>query len=204
MKYLKAMYDWVLGLSEKSIGPAALFVIAMSESIFFPIPPDILLIALAIGNRKKALYFGLITVSGSIIGAVIGYFIGYNLWWSATDTFSPFANFFFEHIPGFTIEGFHRIQLLYEQYNFYVIFSAGFTPLPYKIFTLTAGAYAINFPMFVIASIMSRGARFLLIAILIRQFGSPIKDFIDKYFNLLAIVFTVLLIGSFVILKYLF
>ncbi|MBT3933686.1 MAG: DedA family protein [Bacteroidetes bacterium] len=202
MKFLKTIYNWVLNLSTKKIGPTALFFIAMSESVFFPIPPDVLLIALAIGFRKRALFFGAVCFAGSILGAIIGYIIGYNLWWESMDVYSQFAYFFYNHIPGFTIEKFIKIQQLYEQYNFYIIFTAGFTPLPYKIFTLTAGAYAINFPMFIIASMVSRGTRFFLIAGLIWKYGKPIKEFIDKYFNLLAIVFTILLFGSFYLLKY--
>ena len=93
-----------------------------------------------------------------------------------------------------------RVGELYDQYNFWIVFTAGFTPLPYKLFTITGGLFHINFVMFIVASIISRGLRFMLIAALIWKFGAPIKTFIDKYFNLLAIAFTVLLIGSFFLL----
>ena len=99
---------------------------------------------------------------------------------------------------------FFRIQNLYDKYNFWIIFTAGFTPLPYKVFTISAGAFNVFFPMFVIASFISRGARFFLVAGLIWKFGPQIKSFIDKYFNILAITFTVLLIGGFFVVKYLF
>ena len=89
---------------------------------------------------------------------------------------------------------------LYDKYNFWIVFTAGFTPLPYKLFTISGGLFHINFVMFIIASMVSRGLRFFLIAGLIWKFGAPIKSFIDKYFNLLAIAFTVLLIGSFVVI----
>jgi len=92
---------------------------------------------------------------------------------------------------------------LYNQYNFWIVFTAGFTPLPYKVFTVSAGAFNIDFPLFLLASIISRGARFFLVSALIWKFGSPIKSFIDKYFNLLAILFTILLIGGFVLINYL-
>lgn len=203
MKFIRALYDWVLDLSDKKSGPLALFILATAESIFFPIPPDVLLIALSIGSRKKSIRFGVLCVSGSILGAVIGYSIGYHAWWSSPGNYSPFAMFFFDHVPGFTHSSFTRISELYNEYNFYIIFTAGLTPLPYKVFTLTAGAYAINFPMFIIASIVSRSTRFLLISALIWKFGSPIKELIEKYFNLFAVIFTVLLIGSFFVLKYL-
>ena len=95
------------------------------------------------------------------------------------------------------MESFQNVGALYDKYNFWIVFTAGFTPLPYKIFTITGGLFHINFVMFIIASIVSRGLRFFLIAGLIWKFGAPIKTFIDKYFNLLAIAFTVLLVGSF-------
>jgi len=97
---------------------------------------------------------------------------------------------------------FFRIQELYNQFNFWIVFTAGFTPLPYKVFTVSAGAFNINFPLFIIASIIGRGARFFLVAALIWKFGPPIKSFIDKYFNLLAIIFTLLLIGGFILINY--
>ena len=109
--------------------------------------------------------------------------------------------FFFNHV--FSVEAFENVKALFEEYNFWIIFTAGFTPIPYKLFTIAGGVFHINFVMFVIASIVSRGMRFFLIGWLIWKFGSPIKVFIDKYFNLLAIAFTVLLIGSFVLIKYL-
>ncbi len=203
MKFLRALYEWVLELSNHKSGPAALVILSMAESIFFPVPPDVLLIALAIGSRRKAFLFALLCVAGSITGAAIGYTIGYHAWWSTPGKFSQFALFFFDHIPGVTIAGFEKISDLYKIYNFYIIFTAGLTPLPYKVFTLTAGAYAINFPLFMLASIVSRSTRFFIISALIWKFGAPIKVLIDKYFNLLAIIFTILLLGSFFMLKYL-
>ena len=111
------------------------------------------------------------------------------------------AQFFFDHV--FTIEAFERVGALYDRYNFWIVFTAGFTPLPYKLFTVTGGLFHINFAMFLVASVVSRGMRFFLIALLIWKFGAPIKSFIDRYFNLLAVAFTVLLVGSFVLVSYL-
>ena len=131
-----------------------------------------------------------------------GYLLGYFLWQTPSGEFTSIANFFFRSIPGFTVEEFAHIRSLYEQYDFWIIFTAGFTPIPYKLFTITSGVFNIDFVMFVIASIVSRGLRFFLIGGLIWKFGAPIKTFIDKYFNLLAVAFTVLLIGSFFLVKY--
>jgi len=202
MRYLRKLYDWVLYWAETPYGAAVLFILAFAESSFFPIPPDALLIALVLGSQKKAFKFALICTVGSISGAVLGYLIGHYLWWTPNNEFSSLATFFFSNFPGFTQEIFFRVQELYNQYNFWIVFTAGFTPLPYKVFTVSAGAFNVNFPLFMIASIIGRGARFFLVSALIWKFGPPIKSFIDKYFNLLAIVFTILLIGGFVIINY--
>ena len=107
----------------------------------------------------------------------------------------------FKLIPSFTEQVFLNIQEKYEIYNFLIVFTAGFTPIPFKIVTISAGAFSVNFPMFLLASTVSRSARFFLVALLIRQFGEPITAFIDKYFNVLSIIFTILLIGGFLVLK---
>lgn len=203
MKWVKDLYQWVLGWAKSPYGSYALFVFAFVESIFFPIPPDILLIALALGMPSKSFRFALNCSLGSVLGAVIGYTLGYYAWISAPGEFTGFAKFFFDNIPGFTIELYEKIRLLFEEWNFWVIFTAGFTPIPYKVFTITAGVFHVNFSMFLIASAISRSARFFLVAWLIWKFGPSIKSFIDKYFNWLALGFTVFLIGGFVVIKYL-
>ncbi len=204
MKYLRKLYDWVLHWAETPYGGVALFLIAFAESSFFPIPPDALLIAMVLGARKKAFgYAGLCTIA-SFTGGLLGYSIGHFLWWTPAGEFSSVAVFFFNHVSGFTHEIFYKIQSLYNQYDFWIIFTAGFTPLPYKVFTISAGAFNLNLIMFVVASVISRGARFFLVAWLIWKFGPKITVFIDKYFNWLAITFTVLLIGGFVFIKYIF
>ncbi len=204
MKFIRKLYDWVLHWANTPYGPAALFILAFAEASFFPIPPDALLIALVLGSTKKAFKFAAICLAGSVTGAVVGYLIGHFLWWTAANEFTAIAQFFFNNIPGFTTEQFYDIQELYNKYDFWIIFTAGFTPLPYKVITISSGAFHINMAMFLFASIISRGARFFLVAGLIWKFGPQIKSFIDKYFNWLAIVFTILLIGGFVILNYLF
>lgn len=204
MKFLRQLYDWMLHWAETPYGPIALFLLAFAESSFFPIPPDALLIALVLGARKKAFKFALNSTVASVLGALLGYAIGSFVWWSSPNEFSNFALFFFNNIPGFTETIFYKVQGLYEEWNFWIVFTAGFTPIPYKVFTISAGAFDVNLILFVLASIVSRAGRFFLVAGLIWKFGDQIKGFIDKYFNLLAIAFTVLLIGGFVGIKYLF
>ena len=202
MRWFKSLYSWVLSWAQTKYGAVALFVLAFTESVFFPIPPDILLIALALGATAKAFRYAFICTAGSVLGAFVGYAIGNYVWLTSSGEFSAFANFFFANIPGFSIELYEAIKVLFAEWGFWVIFTAGFTPIPYKVFTITSGVFDLNLLMFSVASIIGRGARFFLVAWLIWKFGPSIKRFIDKYFNLLAIVFTLLIVGGFVLIKY--
>ena len=195
---IRRLYDWVLHWAETPYGVPALFLLSFAESSFFPIPPDVLLIALAFAIPTRAFYFALICSIGSIVGGIAGYGIGHYLWWTGPNEYSAIASFFFNHIPGFTEELFNIIKGKYEAYSFWIVFGAGFTPFPYKVITISAGAFDINFPMFLIASTISRSARFFIVGGLFFFFGSKIKPWIDKYFNILAILFTILLILGFV------
>lgn len=193
--FIRKIYDWVLHWSDTPYGVPALFLLSFSESSFFPIPPDVLLIALAVSKPKKAFYYAAVCSAASIIGGILGYGIGWTMWGAV-------SGFFFDYIPGFTTENFEFIRQKYELYNFWVVFTAGFTPIPYKLITITAGVFNINFLMFVFASAVSRSLRFLLVSAIIYRFGSPIKMWIEKYFNLAATIFTLLMIGGFLIIKY--
>ena len=197
MNIVKRLYDWVLSWSESRWGALALFVLAFAESSFFPIPPDVLLIALCLGAVTRSFRYAAICLAGSILGAIGGYSIGYFLWQNGAGEYTALANWFFANV--FSQESFLEVKNLYDKWDFWIVFTAGFTPLPYKLFTITGGLFHINFVMFILASIVSRGLRFFLIGGLIWKFGAPIKTFIDKYFNLLAIIFTILLVGSFIL-----
>ena len=202
MNFIRKIYDWVINLSKKPNGSRSLALISFSEASFFPIPPDILLIPLCLGNRKKSLKFALICSVSSILGAILGYYIGKLLWWDIPGVqYSNLANLFFEYVPGINDNGFMKIKNLYENWNFWIVFTAGFTPIPFKLITISAGTFNINFPMFVIASVISRSARFFIVASLIRIFGEPIRNFIEKYFNMLAVTFTILLICGFILIN---
>ena len=190
---IKRLYNWVLSWSESRWGWVALLFIALFEASWFPLPPDILLIALCLGATAKSFRFATICLIGSIVGAALGYGIGHFLWITPEGDPTALASLFYEYV--FSIEKFQNVGSLYDRFNFWIIFTAGFTPLPFKLFTIAGGMFDINFVMFIIASIIARGMRFFLIAGLIWKFGAPIKVFIDKYFNLLASLFAVLLIG---------
>ncbi len=190
---LRKLYDWVLHWAETPYGSWALFILAFAESSFFPVPPDVLLIALAISIPAKSFRYALICSAGSVIGGIAGYIIGYQ--------FMDIIGFHIIDFYGLT-DKYDIISKLYNHYNAWAVGIAGFTPVPYKVFTISAGAFKINFPVFLIASIVSRSARFFLVGLLIYKFGAGIRSFIDRYFNLLACVFTILLIGGFILIEW--
>ncbi|MEO0254606.1 MAG: DedA family protein [candidate division WOR-3 bacterium] len=191
-KILKKLYNWVLSWADRKSGPIALCFFSSIEAIFFPVPPDPLLMALCLGNRKKALFFAFLCSICSVTGGLVGYSIGYRLWELTKD-------FFFSYV--FSAHTFERVSILYHNNSFLAIFTAGFTPIPYKVFTVSAGVFKINIFIFFLASILSRSLRFFTIATLLKIFGREIKDFIDKYFNLLTVIFIILLIGGFILLR---
>lgn len=195
MKLIRKLYDWVLHWAETPYGGPALFLLALIESSIFPIPPDVLLIALCISIPTRAWRFALLASVGSVVGGLIGYSIGWGAW-------SLVNEFFFHYIPGFTPEVFERVQGLFKEYDFWVVFTAGFTPIPYKVITIGSGVFNINLVIFTVASLISRSLRFFLVAWLLHRYGPSMREFIDRYFNILSIVFVVLLVGGFVLLKY--
>ena len=190
----RRLYDWVLEKAKSRHAERALFCIAFAESSFFPVPPDILLIAMVLSDREKWIRFFLICRVGSVVGGIAGYAIGYGVW----EVVHPW---FFQYV--FSEGAFEKVRGLYARYDFWMVFAAGFTPIPYKVFTIAAGVASLNVPRFVLASIFGRGGRFILVAYLLYHFGAPIRAFIEKYFNYVTIAFTILLIGGFYALKYL-
>nr|WP_320050770.1 YqaA family protein [uncultured Desulfuromonas sp.] len=194
---VRRLYDWVLSWADSRYAVLALFVLAVAESSFFPIPPDVLLLALCLSSAKGAMRYAFICTVGSVLGGVLGYGIGYGFW----ETTAPF---FFNWVPGFTPDLFNQIQHLFQQYDFWFVFTAGFTPIPYKIITIGAGVFNLQFLVFVIASCISRGLRFFIIAWLVGRYGPAARIFIDKNFNRLTIAFTLLLVGGFIVIRYVF
>ena len=204
MNSLKNLYQWVLSWAVSTYGTLVLFLVAFAESSFFPVPADPLLMALCLGKVKKSMYYVFMCTLGSVLGGVFGFIIGYFLWYSPSGELTGIANFFFRVIPGFTPEVFDNVGAQYDAHNFLVIFTAAFTPIPYKVFSITAGVFQINLPIFIIASILGRGGRFVIIGLLIRFFGEPIKALMDKHFNTFIIVLTIIFTLSYILIGYLF
>jgi len=189
---IRKTYDWVMSWAGSPYASWALFWLALAESSFFPVPPDVLLMALSLSNPARAfLYAGICTI-GSVLGGLIGYFLGLGLMEAVG---MPIIEFYG------AVDKFDAIRTVFTENDFLAIAVAGFTPIPYKVFTIAAGACEINIFVFALASVLSRGARFYIVSGLIYKFGEPVKGFIDKYFNLLTILFVILLAGGFAIVK---
>ena len=190
----RRLYNWVLSFSHHRHSTLALFALSFAESSFFPIPPDVLLGPLCLGNRRKSMWFAAVTTVASVLGALLGYAIGHFAW-GAT------APFWYRYIPGFTPELFERVHGLYNQYGVLVLFAAAFSPIPFKVFTIAGGVFAQPLLPFVLVSLVGRALRFFLVAAIFHWVGPRALPFIDRYFNLLCIVFTLLLVGGVVAIK---
>lgn len=195
MRLLRRLYDWVLRWANTPYGLPALFLLAFAESSFFPIPPDVLLVALALGAPSRAFRFATVASVGSVLGGVLGYGIGLGFW----DTL---GGVFYKYVPMFSEQGFLHVQQLFSTYDFWVVFTAGFTPIPYKIITIGAGVFHINFAMFMVASLLSRSLRFFLLAVLVFYCGQSVRLFIEKYFNYLTFALMILGIGGFLVVSH--
>lgn len=193
--WLKRLYAWVLHWADTPHGLTALVVIAFIESSFFIIPPDVLLIALCMGAPRKSFKFALWCAVGSVAGGVLGYYIGY-----AAEPFGRWLIFDLLHYGA----AWDKVAALYQQNAFLAILAAAFTPIPYKVFTIAAGVFheQVSLGTLVGASAIGRTGRFLLVAASIFFFGPPIKRLLDKYLELFTVLFMVLLIGGFVLIKY--
>ncbi len=190
---LRRLYDWVLHWAETPYSMWALFLLSFAEASFFPIPPDVLLIALAVAKPAKAFRYALVCSVGSIMGGCLGYLIGYGFMAGMGQKIVDLYGF---------ADKVAYIESLYQKYDAWAVGIAGFTPIPYKVFTIAAGMFKIDFLVFVVASFVSRSARFFLVGGLIYVFGPRIQTFIDRYFNLLATAFVILLVLGFVVIKY--
>lgn len=180
--------SFVNSITSSTLAPLFLAMLSFAESSFFPIPPDTIQIPLSILNPKLSFFYATISTFSSVFGGMFGYFIG-------NKGGKPIVN------RVVSDEKLYQVKLLYQKYDVWAIFIAGFSPIPYKIFTLSAGLFDLNFKRFVIASFIGRGARFYLVATLIFFFGESIRTFLDKYLELAIVGFTVLLIGGFLVVN---
>ena len=191
--WLRRLYDWVLGWADRPGGVWALFGISFAEASFFPLPPDLLLLPLALGRPRRAFWFAFVCTAGSVLGAIGGYLIGSLLF---TSIGQPILDFYGAG------EQYDSLGQMYHDNLWLTLGTAGFTPVPFKVFTIAAGAFGVAFVPFVVISTLSRSGRFFLVAGLIRLFGEPIRGFIERWFNLLSILFVILLVGGFLVIRF--
>ncbi len=191
---IRGLYDWVMRLAQHKRAPEALFGISLIESSVFPIPPDIMLIPMVIAKRTKAWFYAAVATVGSVLGGVLGFLIGYWLFKSVGEPIFEFYGY---------LDKFQSFAGQYNDYGAWIVFFFGVTPFPYKVITIASGATKLNFFVFVLASIASRGLRFFLVAGLLYWFGPQIREFIERRLGLVFTVFVVVLFGGFVALKYL-
>lgn len=196
IKYLRDLKEWIESFAEKSYAMLALFIVAFTESSFFPVPPDVLLIAIAISSPKVSFKAAFWCTVGSVAGALLGYYIGYALFEVIG---KPIIDFY-----GYQ-DAWNKVVEIYRgEVGMWFLATAAFSPIPYKVSTIAAGATGMNLIPFVVISTFGRAGRFFLVAALIYLFGPKVKGFIDKYFDKLSIAFLILLIGGFIIIKYIF
>ncbi len=192
--WLKALYEWTL---RQAASPHALWilaVVAFVESSIFPIPPDILLIPMVLAMRNRAWLLAGVCTIASVTGGMAGYGIGAFLYESMGQ---PILELYGK------LEKFESFQAMYNEWGAWIVMMGGLTPFPYKVITIASGVTGLNIVTFTLFSIVARGIRFFLIAWLLWYFGAPIKAFIERYLGLLTIAFFVLLIGGFLVLKWL-
>jgi membrane protein YqaA with SNARE-associated domain len=191
---LRRLYDWTMRLAAGRHAGAGLAAVAFVESSFFPIPPDLLLIPMVLADRAKAWRYAVIATVASVVGGMLGYAIGAFLF---DQIATPLLQFY-----GYE-DQFRRFASWYNDWGAWIVFAAGVTPFPYKVITIASGATGLNFAVFMLASVVSRGLRFFIVAGLLYWVGPPIRDFIERRLGLVFTVFMVLLIGGFVVARYL-
>ncbi len=192
------VYRWVLSWSGHPRAAAALFVLAFAEASFFLVPPDVLLMAMALARPTRARWYAAVCTVGSVAGGLFGYVIGRVLW-------SVVGDFAFRNLSflGLTPENFAFVQDKYDANAFLALFTAGFTPIPFKVFTIAAGVFEVGLPVFVVASLVGRAGRFFLVAELVGRLGPRVQPFVEKYLGWLTLAFAALIILGFWAIRHL-
>lgn len=195
-KWLRKLYHWVLHWADTPYGTPALAALSFAESSFFPIPPDVLQIALSAGKPKRAFFYAAVNAIASVCGAVVGWWIGYAFW-------ELLGGLFFEYVPGFTQEKFDKVGTWYQWNAFLAICGAAFTPIPFKVFTIAAGVFSayVSLPTLVVASLIGRSARFFLVASVLYFVGPAATRFLERYFEWITFALFLLLVGGFLALR---
>ena len=192
---LRRLYDRTLALAGHRYAMWALALVAFVESSVFPIPPDLLIIPMVLAAPARAWRIAVVTTLASVLGGLLGYGIGAGLYEAIGEPILVLYGY---------EEKFAAFSASYNEWGAWIVFTAGFSPLPYKIFTIASGVTELNLAVFLVASLVSRGARFFLVAGLLRYFGEPIRRFIENNLPVLTLAFCILLLGGFLAVRYLF
>ncbi|MDD7971963.1 YqaA family protein [Roseinatronobacter alkalisoli] len=191
---LKSLYDWTLSLARHPHALWALAIVAFIESSIFPIPPDVLMIAMIVARPSRAFVIAGVATVASVAGGMAGYFIGYG----AFETLGrPVLEFYGKDAY------FEQFQARYNEWGAWAVLIAGVTPFPYKVITILSGATGLSLPVFIVASVIARALRFFIVAALLWRFGAPIRDFIERRLGLMFTLFMALLLGGFLAVRYL-
>lgn len=190
---IRALYDRTLRLAGHRHAEWALAAVSFIESSVFPIPPDALLVPMVLARRERAWWIATLCTLASAAGGLAGYLIGFFLWESVGRAVVDFYGY---------AQTFLDFKALYAEWGFWIVFGAGFTPFPYKVITIASGVAEMSLPVFLVASVVSRGARFFLVTALLWHFGPPIRAFIEKNLAWLTVAFFVLLVGGFAAVRY--
>ena len=191
---IRRLYDWTLSLAESPYALWALALVAFVESSVFPIPPDVLMIPMILAAPHRAWLIAGVALVASVLGGVLGYYIGYALFETVGQ---PVLDFYGQ------TDHFDTFRDSYNEWGAWAVLIAGITPFPYKVITILSGSTGLNLTVFMVSSVVARGLRFFIVAGLLWKFGPPIRDFIEKRLGILFTLFLVLLLGGFVLVKYL-
>jgi membrane protein YqaA with SNARE-associated domain len=190
---LRKLYDWVMGLSGSRHAPTALFAVSFSESSFFPVPPDVMLAPMVLKNPDKAWFYASVCTLASVLGGILGYAIGFFL-----QDFGVWLMSATGHAGGLT-----EFKCWYDRYGVWVILAKGLTPIPYKLVTIASGLAQFSFGMFILASVITRGARFFLVAWVVKAFGPAMLPVIERRLALFAGLAIALVVGGLLASHYL-
>ena len=189
---LRRLYDWVMALAAKRHAIWALAGVSFAESSFFPIPPDVLLIPMVLANRRRAWRIAGVCTLASALGGLLGYAIGL---WLFDAVGQPLLEFYGSE------EKFSQFQHYYNEWGGWIVGAGGFTPLPYKVITIASGVTRLDIGIFILASVVARGLRFYIVAALLWRFGEPVREFVESHLGNMALLFFVILIGAFLLVK---
>jgi membrane protein YqaA with SNARE-associated domain len=191
---LRRLYDWTIEMAGRPQAMPVMAAVSFAESSFFPVIPELMLIPMVLRRRDKAWSIAAVCTIASVLGGLLGYAIGYYL----------YAGIGEQIIALYHLESsFRAFKAAFDEYGFWIILLKGLTPIPYKLVTIASGVSGYNIGLFVLASIITRGGRFFLVAGLLKAFGEPIRAFLERYLTLVTTVLLVLIVLGFVIFKYL-